>query len=88
MLKAKTSALIAAISVLGTVAPAAFAQDVNVASIEGVDQSNTNTFDISQSLAQLGIASAEPSPRPDNSDGDATSAIPPEVQEILDALGL
>jgi hypothetical protein len=59
MLTAKTTALIAAMSVLGTVAPAAFAQDdfsINVAIIEGVEQSNTNTFDIAQE--QVGIAEA------------------------------
>jgi hypothetical protein len=59
MLSAKTTALIVAMSVLGTVAPAAFAQDdfsVNIARIEGVTQSNTNTFDIEQN--QVGAASA------------------------------
>jgi hypothetical protein len=72
MLTAKTTALIAAMSVLGTVAPAAFAQDggdysVNIAEIEGVEQSNTNDFEIEQS--QVATATAT-------------------VQEILDALGL
>ena len=78
MLKAKTSALIAAISVLGTVAPAAFAQDINIAEIKDITQSNTNTFEISQSLSQVGIAEAETG---DWSSGDADASVEQEASQ-------
>ncbi|MDQ3835745.1 MAG: hypothetical protein M3270_02250, partial [Thermoproteota archaeon] len=73
MISAKTTALIATMAVLGTVAPAAFAQDddsFNFAVIKDVDQSNENNFDISQS--QFAVADAETG---DYSSGDATAAI-------------
>ncbi len=73
MISAKTTALIATMAVLGTVAPAAFAQDddsFNFAVIKDVDQSNENNFDISQS--QFAVANAETG---DYSSGDATAAI-------------
>ena len=72
MITAKTSALFAAIAVLGTVAPAAFAQDYsfNYAEIDDVTQSNENNFDVSQS--QFAIATAETG---DYSYGDATAAV-------------
>jgi hypothetical protein len=72
MLTAKTTALMAAMAVLGTVAPAAFAQDYsyNEAYISDVDQSNTNDFTIDQD--QVAIAEAETG---DWSEGDATAAI-------------
>jgi hypothetical protein len=72
MLTAKTTALMAAMAVMGTVAPAAFAQDesFNYAEITDVTQSNTNTFDIDQD--QFAIAEAETG---DYSSGDATAAI-------------
>src|SRR5215208_2027206 len=72
MITAKTSALFAAIAVLGTVAPAAFAQDYsfNYAEIDDVTQSNTNDFTIDQD--QVAIAEAETG---DWSEGDATAAI-------------
>jgi hypothetical protein len=72
MLTAKTTALMAAMAVMGTVAPAAFAQDesFNYAEITDVTQSNTNTFDIDQD--QFAIADAETG---DYSSGDATAAI-------------
>ena len=62
----------AAMAVLGTVAPAAFAQDYsyNEAYIFGVEQSNENNFDIDQD--QVAIADAETG---DYSSGDATAAI-------------
>ena len=63
----------AAMAVLGTVAPAAFAQDYNEAYIDDVRQSNENNFDISQS--QFAVAVAETG---DYSEGDATAAISQE----------
>jgi hypothetical protein len=74
MISVKTSALIAAMSVLGTVAPAAFAQDAdesfNFAIIKDVEQENENEFDISQSQSASASASTG-----DYSTGDATAAI-------------
>ncbi len=73
MITAKTSALIAAMSVLGTVAPAAFAQDDfsdNFAIIADVEQENENEFDISQSQTADATATTG-----DYSTGDATAAI-------------
>jgi len=72
MLSAKTTILMAAMAVMGTVAPAAFAQDYsyNEAYIEDVTQSNENNFDVRQS--QFAIAEAETG---DYSSGDATAAI-------------
>ena len=72
MLSAKTTILMAAMAVMGTVAPAAFAHDYsyNEAYIEDVTQSNENNFDVSQS--QFAIAEAETG---DYSSGDATAAI-------------
>jgi hypothetical protein len=72
MITAKTSALIAAMSVLGTVAPAAFAQDfVENDIVVGVIGQSNSVGDISQNIEQTQTATAT-----------AT------VQEILDALGL
>ena len=73
MLTAKTTALIAAMSVLGTVAPAAFAQDdfsYNEAYIEDVEQSNENDFEIEQDQDATATATTG-----DYSTGDATAAI-------------
>ena len=72
MITTKRTALIAAMSLLGTIAPAAFAQDYseNFAIIDDVTQSNENNFDVSQS--QFAIAEAETG---DYSSGDATAAI-------------
>jgi hypothetical protein len=74
MLTAKTTALMAAMAVMGTVAPAAFAQDFdfseNYAIIDNVDQSNSADFTISQS--QDATATAETG---DYSYGDATAVI-------------
>jgi hypothetical protein len=72
MITTKRTALMAAIAVLGTVAPAAFAQDYseNFAIIDDVTQSNENNFDVSQS--QYARAEAETG---DYSSGDATAAI-------------
>ena len=81
MLKAKTTALIAAMSLLGTVAPAAFAQDdnsFNAASIKDVTQYNTNNFDISQTLEQNGIAEAETGYY---SYGDPTAVVDQEASQ-------
>ncbi len=69
----KTTALIAAMSLLGTITPAAFAQEDNSltsSNIEGVTQSNDNAFDISQALEQNGEASAST-----EGDGDATASV-------------
>jgi hypothetical protein len=73
MINVKTSALIAAMSVLGTVAPAAFAQDDfsdNFAIIKDVEQSNENEFDIEQTQEATATATTG-----DYSTGDATAAI-------------
>jgi hypothetical protein len=72
MLTAKTTALIAAMAVMGTVAPAAFAQDYsyNEAYISGVDQSNSADFTISQSQDATAEATTG-----DYSYGDATAVI-------------
>jgi hypothetical protein len=72
MLSAKTTILMAAMAVMGTVAPAAFAQDYsyNEAYIDNVDQSNTNDFTIDQD--QFAIADAETG---DYSSGDATAVV-------------
>jgi hypothetical protein len=73
MITAKTTALIAAMSVLGTVAPAAFAQDdesFNFAIIRDVEQDIDNDFDISQSQEATATATTG-----DYSTGDATAAI-------------
>jgi hypothetical protein len=72
MISTKTTALMAAMAVLGTVAPAAFAQDesFNYAEITDVTQSNTNNFDIDQD--QFAIADAETG---DYSSGDATAVV-------------
>jgi hypothetical protein len=78
MLTAKTTALIAAMAVMGTVAPAAFAQDgddnsYNEAYISDVYQSNYADFTISQSQDATAEATTG-----DYSYGDATAAISQE----------
>jgi hypothetical protein len=75
MIATKTSVLMAAMAMLGTVAPAAFAWDgddnsYNEAYIKDVTQSNEKTFDIYQD--QYATATATTG---DWSDGDATAAI-------------
>jgi hypothetical protein len=75
MLTAKTTALIAAMAVMGTVAPAAFAQDgddnsFNYADISDVYQSNYKSFDISQDQSATATATTG-----DYSYGDATAVI-------------
>jgi hypothetical protein len=78
MIATKTSVLMAAMAMLGTVAPAAFAWDgddnsYNEAYIKDVTQSNEKTFDIYQD--QYATATATTG---DWSDGDATAAISQE----------
>jgi hypothetical protein len=76
MLTAKTTALIAAMAVMGTVAPAAFAQEdnsYNEAYISDVYQSNYADFTISQSQDATAEATTG-----DYSYGDATAAISQE----------
>jgi hypothetical protein len=75
MIATKTSVLMAAMAMLGTLAPAAFAWDgddnsYNEAYIKDVTQSNEKTFDIYQD--QYATATATTG---DWSDGDATAAI-------------
>src|SRR5215203_2442220 len=75
MITAKTSALFAAMAVLGTVAPAAFAQDFSVdASDTAViaDQDNDARVDVSQEINQDAVSIASTG---DYSYGDATSVI-------------
>jgi hypothetical protein len=73
MLTAKTTALMAAMAVMGTVAPAAFAQEdnsYNEAYISDVYQSNYKSFDISQDQSATATATTG-----DYSDGDATAVV-------------
>jgi hypothetical protein len=75
MIATKTSVLMAAMAMLGTVAPAAFAWDgddnsYNEAYIKDVTQSNEKTFDIYQDQDATATATTG-----DYSDGDATAAI-------------
>jgi hypothetical protein len=75
MIATKTSVLMAAMAMLGTVAPAAFAWDgddnsYNEAYIKDVTQSNEKTFDIYQDQDAYATATTG-----DYSDGDATAAI-------------
>ena len=73
MINAKTTALMAAMAVMGTVAPAAFAQEdnsYNEAYISDVYQSNSKTFDIDQSQSASATATTG-----DYSYGDATAVV-------------
>src|SRR5215208_3525905 len=75
MIATKTSVLMAAMAMLGTVAPAAFAWDgddysYNEAYIKDVTQSNEKTFDIYQDQDAYATATTG-----DWSEGDATAAI-------------
>jgi hypothetical protein len=73
MLTAKTTALMAAMAVMGTVAPAAFAQEdnsYNEAYISDIYQSNYADFTISQSQDATAEATTG-----DYSYGDATAVI-------------
>jgi len=73
MLTARTTALIAAMAVMGTVAPAAFANEYDPSDfviINDVYQSNEANYDISQS--QFAVANAETG---DYSYGDATAVV-------------
>ena len=68
MISVKTSALMAAMAVLGTVAPAAFAQDFTDATGDvtvddsfnyvDADQSNSVTKEVNQSISQYASGSA------------------------------
>jgi hypothetical protein len=86
MLTPKTTALIAAMSVLGTVAPAAFAQDLadpgdviaeNDIVVGVISQSN-EVGDISQSIEQNAFSLAATG---DYSKGDASSSIEQEASQ-------
>ena len=75
MITAKTSALFAAMAVLGTVAPAAFAQDFSVDASDTfvlADQDNDARVDVSQEINQDAVSIASTG---DYSYGDATSVI-------------
>jgi hypothetical protein len=80
MITAKTTALIAAMSVLGTVAPAAFAQDFIFENDEveaDITQSNT-VGDISQNIEQNAFSLAFTG---DYSRGDASSSVEQEASQ-------
>ena len=73
MITAKTSALFAAMAVLGTVAPAAFAQEFDFSeTFVLADQENNARVDVSQEINQDAISVASTG---DYSYGDATSVI-------------
>ena len=75
MITAKTSALFAAMAVLGTVAPAAFAQDFSVDASDTfvlADQDNDARVDVSQEINQDAVSIASTG---DYSYGDATSVV-------------
>ena len=82
MITAKTSALFAAIAVLGTVAPAAFAEDFSVDASDTfvlADQDNDATIgDISQDIDQSALSVASTG---DYSDGDATSVVSQDADQ-------
>jgi hypothetical protein len=82
MITAKTSALFAAMAVLGTVAPAAFAQDFSVdASYTDVDADQENEAeigDISQDIDQHAVSIASTG---DYSYGDATSVVDQDADQ-------
>ena len=73
MITAKTSALFAAMAVLGTVAPAAFAQEFDFSeTFVLADQENNARVDVSQEINQDAISVASTG---DYSYGDATSVV-------------
>ena len=73
MITAKTSALFAAMAVLGTVAPAAFAQEFDFSDTAVIaDQENNARVDVSQEINQDAISVASTG---DYSYGDATSVV-------------
>ena len=79
MITAKTSALFAAMAVLGTVAPAAFAQDFDFSDTAVIaDQDNDATVDVSQEINQDAVSIASTG---DYSDGDATSVISQDADQ-------
>ena len=82
MITAKTSALFAAMAVLGTVAPAAFAQDFSVDASDTfvlADQENEAEIgDISQDIDQNAFSVASTG---DYSTGDATSVISQDADQ-------
>ena len=78
MITAKTSALFAAMAVLGTVAPAAFANDYSDTFVYA-DQDNDATIgDISQDIDQRAVSIASTG---DYSTGDATSVISQDADQ-------
>src|SRR5215204_1579889 len=80
MITAKTSALFAAMAVLGTVAPAAFANDFDFSYTEvNADQENEAEIgDISQDIDQSAVSIASTG---DYSYGDATSVISQDADQ-------
>jgi hypothetical protein len=81
MITAKTTALFAAIAVLGTVAPAAFANDFRDYSYTDVDADQENEAeigDISQDIDQNAYSEASTG---DYSTGDATSVISQDADQ-------
>jgi hypothetical protein len=80
MITAKTSALFAAIAVLGTVAPAAFAQDFDfsVTDVDADQENESEIGDISQYINQEAFSVASTG---DYSSGDATSVISQDADQ-------
>jgi hypothetical protein len=80
MITAKTSALFAAMAVLGTVAPAAFAQDFDfsVTEVDADQENEAEIGDISQDIDQSAFSVASTG---DYSYGDATSVISQDADQ-------
>ncbi|HKI08487.1 MAG TPA: hypothetical protein VKA09_08840 [Nitrososphaeraceae archaeon] len=78
MITAKTSALFAAMAVLGTVAPAAFAQDYSDTFVFADQENEAEIGDISQDIDQSAVSIASTG---DYSYGDATSVVDQDADQ-------
>src|SRR5215204_7266051 len=78
MITAKTSALFAAMAVLGTVAPAAFAQDFSDTFVYANQDNDARIGDISQDIDQHAVSIASTG---DYSYGDATSIVDQDADQ-------
>src|SRR5215211_2475803 len=78
MITAKTSALFAAMALLGTVAPAAFAQDFSDTFVFADQENEAEIGDISQDIDQNAVSVASTG---DYSYGDATSIVDQDADQ-------
>ena len=78
MITAKTSALFAAMALLGTVAPAAFANDYSYTEVIADQENDAEIGDISQDIDQNAFSVASTG---DYSTGDATSVISQDADQ-------